>query len=157
MFGANIWCKIRFIVSFLTVVLHLILKNHKILPPRLVFFLKCSCLQCIAHRKLKHLPCKPFKVIHKSNKMGNDIVLNFLDFTLCFPKWHFPWKMDLLDIFFISIPQNIVLFSRQSEMLALKQHYLSKKQGNFSYLTKAKCFSFHGLRKCVASKEQHFV
>ena len=31
----------------------LIIKNHKILPPRLVFFLKCSCLRCIAHRKLK--------------------------------------------------------------------------------------------------------
>ena len=44
-------------------------------------------------------------------------------------------------------------FFRQSEMLASKQHYLGKKHGNFSYVIYAKCFSFHGLRKCVASKE----
>ena len=55
-------------------------------------------------------------------------------------------KMDLLQIFFISISQNIVLFSRQSEMLASKQQHLGRKHGNFSY----KCFSFHGLRKFVA-------
>ena len=65
--------------------------------------------------------------------------------------------MDLLDIFVISIPQNIVLFSRRSEMLASKQHYLGKKHGNCSFVIKAKCFSFHRLRKCVASKEQNFV
>ena len=35
-------------------------------------------------------------------------------------------KMDLLGIFFISIPENIVLFSRQSKMLASKQHYSGK-------------------------------
>ena len=46
-------------------------------------------------------------------------------------------------------------FPRHSEMLASKQHYLGRKHGNFSYVIKAKCFSFHGLRKCVASKEQH--
>ena len=44
-------------------------------------------------------------------------------------------------------------FFRQSEMLASKQHYLGKKDGNFSYVINAKCFSFYGLRKCVASKE----
>ena len=44
-------------------------------------------------------------------------------------------------------------FFRQSEMLASKQHYLGKKNGNFSYVINAKCFSFYGLRKCVASKE----
>ena len=38
-------------------------------------------------------------------------------------------------------------------MLASKQHYLDKKNGNFSYVINAKCFSFYALRKCVASKE----
>ena len=42
-------------------------------------------------------------------------------------------------------------------MLASKQQYLGTKYGNFSNVIKAKCFSFHELRKCVSSKEQHFV
>ena len=57
----------------------------------------------------------------------------------------------------MQVPQNIVLFSRHCQMLASKQHCLSKKHGNFPYVIKTKCFSFHGLRKCVVSKEQHFI
>ena len=66
-------------------------------------------------------------------------------------------KWTFLGIFLISIPQNIVLFFKHSKMLASKQQYLGTKYGNFSNVIKAKCFSFHELRKCVSSKEQHFI
>ena len=35
------------------------------------------------------------------------------------------------------------LFSRHSRMMASKQQYLGKKNGNFSYVMKAKCFIMH--------------
>ena len=49
--------------------------------------------------------------------------------------------MDLLGIFFISIPENIVLFSRQSKMLASKQHY-SGKTRKFLLCNKSKMLQF---------------
>ena len=48
-------------------------------------------------------------------------------------------------------------FKIQNKILASKQLYLVTKKRKFLSVIKAKCFSFHGIRKCVASKEQHFV
>ena len=64
--------------------------------------------------------------------------------------------MDLLDIFFISIPQNIVLFTRQSEMLALKQHYLSKKTRKFLIFDKSKMLQFSRIKKMCCFKRATF-
>ena len=64
--------------------------------------------------------------------------------------------MDLLDIFFISIPQNIVLFTRQSEMLALKQHYLSKKTRKFLIFDKSKMLQFSRIKEMCCFKRATF-
>ena len=64
--------------------------------------------------------------------------------------------MDLLGIFFASIPQNIVLFSRQSEKLASKQHYLGKKTRKFLLCNKSKMLQFSRIKKMCCFKRATF-
>ena len=64
--------------------------------------------------------------------------------------------MDLLGIFFASIPQNIVLFSRQSEKLASKQHYLGKKTRKFLLCNKSKILQFSRIKKMCCFKRATF-
>ena len=73
-----------------------------------------------------------------------------------FSKIAFPRKVDLLGMFFILIPQNIVLFSQTKWNVGFKAVLFRQKTRKFLPFNKSK-IQFSQMKKMCASKEQYFV
>ena len=85
--------------------------------------------------------------LHRHKRFPNHFV---------FSKIAFPRKVELLGMFFILIPQNIVLFSQTKWNVGFKAVLFRQKTRKFLQFNKSK-IQFSQMKKMCASKEQYFV